>query len=189
MVVVLVGVLVTSALGSLVFLVEKLRGVRDDYGAERKASSALESVFQDLRSGLPGGTSPFRLVHRDALAGGADDALLIWSLGPTHRGGGLGTVVYAVIRQDLLHPVATGLYRWDLKSKRPADVDLERLRHEDARMVLPGVGSLRAEAFRQGGWVQETVGDLPEGVRLAVTRWGRRTALQDWLPFEDTSKP
>ena len=188
MAVVLVGVLATSALGPMVFLVEKLRGVRDDYGAERKAESALESLFQDLRAGLPM-KSPFRLVHRDALAGGADDALLVWSLGPTSRGGSLGTVVYAVIRQDLLHPVATGLYRWDLKGKRPGDVTLEGLRHEDARMVLPGVDSFRAEVFQKGAWVQETGGDLPEGLRVSVSRWGRRTARQDWLPFGGALKP
>jgi len=189
LVVALVGLIATSALGPMIFLVEKLRAVRDDYGGERKVFAALESVVQDLRDGLPQSSAPFRLVRRDALAGGPDDALLVWSLGPTRRGGILGTVVYAVVRQDLLHPVATGLYRWDLKVKAPAEVSLEGLKTEDARLVLPGADSFRVEARQKKAWVQEAAGKLPQGVRITVTRWGRSYRHQDWLPVPEETKP
>lgn len=87
-------------------LVEKLQRFGTTTGRSRKAESALESLFQDLRAGLPG-TRPFRLVHQDALAGGRAEHLSSLVPGPhqQRRFPGDGGV-----RGDPAGPVAPGGY-------------------------------------------------------------------------------
>lgn len=182
-VVALIGVIAVAGFAPIVFTVERLRGLRSDFGSDTALRMAAKAICRDFRQGMVlEGQPQARLVRHDVLGGGADDRLIFWSAARQRFGEPAGSYVYMLVSDPGDEYPFAGLYRWFLPGRAPGEVSPEGLSPEGAELVIPGVRSLRAAFLRSGEWVDEYEGPYPQGIRVTLSREDEGYTYADWLP-------
>jgi prepilin-type N-terminal cleavage/methylation domain-containing protein len=188
MVVALIGVVVAAGLAPTVFLVERLRDLRNEVARRTARDVPMAEIFSDARSILPAPTGPaLRVLRADRLDGTPDDALLVYGLGSQRRTGKAGTTVYRTFPAGIDGKTAAGLYRFDRPYKLPGDVNPEELRPEEGNRIGNSVRGLRLSVFppeaKEKAWSDTYEGAMPEGLRVRLVLEGKEEALrEDLLP-------
>ena len=175
-VVAIAGALMVSAMAPMIYTVELLRNLQQDYAKTNRERFAVERIFQDARTVIPAGSGPSFQVRKG-------NALLLWAYAPTFERLPAGCIVFAVVQQGRVSEGKNGLYRWILPfEKSIKEVDLEKLEPGKGVLILAGIEEVAFSVWDKDAWVEEYEGGRPVALDLRLKGKERAISHVDWFP-------
>lgn len=170
------GALMVSAMAPMIYTVELLRNLQQDYAKTNRERFAVERIFQDARTVIPAGSAPSFQVRKG-------NTLLLWAYAPTFDRLPAGCIVFAVVQQGSVPEGKKGLYRWILPSEKSIkEVDLEKLEPDKGVLLLAGIEEVAFSVWNENAWVEEYEGGLPVALDLRLKGKEREISRVDWFP-------
>ncbi|MDR1376864.1 MAG: type II secretion system GspH family protein [Synergistaceae bacterium] len=174
-VVALTGLISSLALAPVVYAVRQVVETEAVYSDEAALRRTAVFMAQEVAAGLRLASVVVRVVDHKQLGGGDDDTLIIASAAPAKQNLAAGSVVYKVVRPSFMNEkYIPGLYRWLLPGVLPEDAEYDNLEEEDGQLVAPYVTELRVSVLEPPEWVDDYSGELPPGMRFALSRTKER---------------
>lgn len=181
-VVVIVGVILSSAVAPMVLTIRNLRITESDFGSTEAMWKSLDFVGRDIRQSIPCSSGPvFRLLEGDTVENGglADDVVCFMASPELIPGSIPGAALYMIVSDKVEIP---GLYRITYPAVKPAEVDCGRIPEKGIQLILPYADSLRISVWDGKSWVEEYTGPRPAGINIALGRRGEVVEYVDWIP-------
>lgn len=183
-VVVIVGVIATTAIAPLVFTVIRVVDTEEKYNDEEALHRGIYLIIKDISETMRTATGPLiRTVKKGILGMGDDYTIIVASTAPARQNLPAGSVVYKVVKKTVFSKLPEGLFRWVVPVLPPADIDPEKLNDDDAQLVLLDVDSLKIEILIPPDWSEEAYsGALPDGIKVSLVRKEKKVEQVEWFP-------
>lgn len=183
-VVAIIGVIAAAAIAPLVFSVISIVDAEETYNEQEALFRVVSLLTRETAEAMRMAPSPvLRLIKNERLGEEADYSLIIASTSPTRQNLPAGSMVYRVIRRNAFSRVHEGLYRWVIAGKFPSEIDPEKLKEEEAQLVLTDISNLKIEAFIGSDWVDNYSGRVPIGMRFTLERGEQKIEQTQWFPM------
>ena len=170
----LTGLLTGLALAPVAGTVRRVVDTENDYADEAALSRTADFIARDVSMCMRLAPNTVMIKDHEALGSKADDCLMVLTVSPAKQGMTAGAVVYKVAEGGILHgDTIAGLYRWIIPGVELSTIDPDKLKPEDAQLVLPGVEEFSAEipsGNRRDDYRKEYSGRLPAGIFLSIRR-------------------
>ncbi len=191
----LFGIISVAALAPLVFTVCSLDYAQKSRLAQNRERRLQLQIFAELRTAVSeGNVTAVRIERASGLSLEDDDRLAVFSLYPLKSGRPAAVCVYRVFKEDKLRKVTGGLYRFELalplednlllpdaQERSPINVDIEKLKPEAGKNIIPAVTGMKIYAFSNGEWSEEYSGAQPEAVKIVLKQGKRETEYMEYF--------
>ncbi len=188
------GIISAAALAPLVFTVKSLDDAQKSRIAYNKERQTILGIFAELRTVVRDGETPVRIERASGLSIEDDDRLAVFSLRPLKKGSPAALCVYRVFKEDSLKKIKGGLYRWELAlsldeslllegaaDRKPSNVDIEKLKPETGKNIIPSVTGMKIYALQGSEWNEDYSGQLPEAVKIELKRGDAVTEYEEYF--------
>jgi len=181
---VIIGVIATSAMIPMVFMVRQLEETEKDLAGREGMRRAAGFISREITriSPVPDGPA-LRILRKDVLGGGREDLLLFWCSPSFYSGRPPGSVLYRI--SSLPQKAGKGLYRYYFPSVLPRDMDLLKVDTENAQrqLVLPYIIEMSLSVWDGTKWVDTFDGPYPGAVKIILKRDPANVVEEFiWLP-------
>ncbi len=161
----LTGLLATLALAPVVLSVRRSVEAQESYTDMAALTRTLSFIERDLSQSMR--LSPYALSVKD-------NVIIAMTSSPSLQGMSAASVVYKKTEGGILHvDEIPGLYRWIVPAVSPSEIDTEKLKPEDAQLVLPYVNGFTVEVptgSHREERMKEYTGQLPAGIYIGISR-------------------
>jgi len=184
-VVAIAGIIIIAALAPLTFTIRTISRAQKNFSVSNRERFVINRIFADAAEALSiQCEAPFRLIRHDELGSAADDTLLLWTKTPSYTGEAMACVAYRMLPDSILgREMPDGLYRWVLSADaQPGDIEEGDLRREDGKLVLGGLIGARFSVLKDGEWVGEYSGGIPQAIRVTLQKEEGEVAYESQLP-------
>ncbi|MDO4952606.1 MAG: prepilin-type N-terminal cleavage/methylation domain-containing protein [Synergistaceae bacterium] len=188
------GIISVAALAPLVFTVRSLDDAQKSRMAYNKERQAVLGIFAELRSAVRDAQSSVRAERASGLSVAEDDRLAVFSFLPLKKGNPAAVCVYRVFKENRLKKIKGGLYRWELAlplddtllladaaDRTPINVDIEKLKPETGKNIIPSVSGMKIYALQGSEWSEDYSGQLPEAVKIELKRGDAVTEYEEYF--------
>lgn len=168
---VIIGVIATSAMIPMVFMVRQLEDTEKDLAGREGMRRAAGFISREITriSPVPDGPA-MRVLRKDVLGGGREDLLLFWCSTSFYSGRPPGSVLYMI--SSLPEKAGKGLYRYYFPSILPREMDLQKVdtKNIQRQLILPEVIEMSLSVWDGKKWVDVFDGPYPGAVKIVLKR-------------------